>query len=155
MQTIFFYLERFLKKLADNQSSSITKGSINHINHMYIHPFTTVVVWPEIGCLMEVSIMFYACRYCVFYLVRQKWWNDSLTCCHVAIYFHVFRFLFVCLFCVAVVVNDVVSLFTAQVSKCQRFLLKYMPIRKKRHFLACCPRRDKVYIVTSLSAKPS
>ena len=33
---------------------------------MYIQPFTTVVDWPEIGCFMEVSTMFYICRYCVF-----------------------------------------------------------------------------------------
>ncbi len=33
---------------------------------MYIQPFTTVVDWPEIGCLMEVSTMFCICRYCVF-----------------------------------------------------------------------------------------
>ena len=28
--------------------------------------FTTVVDWPEIRCLMEVSTMFYICRYSVF-----------------------------------------------------------------------------------------
>ncbi len=33
MQTTFFYLERFLKKLADDQCSYITKGSIYHIKH--------------------------------------------------------------------------------------------------------------------------
>ncbi len=33
----FFYLERFLKKLADNHCSSITKGSIYHIKHIYVH----------------------------------------------------------------------------------------------------------------------
>ncbi len=33
---------------------------------MYIQPFTTLVDWPEMGCLMEVSIMFRICRYCVF-----------------------------------------------------------------------------------------
>ncbi len=34
MQTIFFYLGRFLKKLADDQSSSITKGIVfYHIKH--------------------------------------------------------------------------------------------------------------------------
>ncbi len=36
------------------------------MNHMYMQPFTTVKDWPEIGCLMEVSSMFYICRYCVF-----------------------------------------------------------------------------------------
>ncbi len=66
METTFFYLGRFLKKLADDQCTSITKCSIYHINNMYIHPFTTVVDWPEIWCLMEVSTMFYICRYCVF-----------------------------------------------------------------------------------------
>ncbi len=43
-----FTLERVLKKLADNQYSSITKGSIHHVKHMYIQPFTTVVDWSEI-----------------------------------------------------------------------------------------------------------
>ncbi len=66
MQTTFFYLERFLQKLADDQYSSITKGSIYHIKHMYIQPFTTIVDWSEIRCLMEVSAMFCTCRYCVF-----------------------------------------------------------------------------------------
>ncbi len=65
-QNTFSCLENFLKKLADDQCSSIPKGSIYHINHMYIQPFTTVVDWPEIGCMMEVSTMFYICRYCVF-----------------------------------------------------------------------------------------
>ncbi len=66
MQTTFFYLGKFLKKLADDQCSSMTKGSIYHINHMYMQPFTTNVDWPEIGCLMEVSTLLYICRYCVF-----------------------------------------------------------------------------------------
>ncbi len=43
MQATFFYLERFMKKLADDQCSSITKGSIYHIKPMYIQPFTTVM----------------------------------------------------------------------------------------------------------------
>ncbi len=33
IQTIFFYLENVLKKLAGDQCSSITKGSIYHIKH--------------------------------------------------------------------------------------------------------------------------
>ncbi len=66
MQTASCYLERFLKELAGDQCSSLTKGSIYHIKHMYIQPFTTVVDWPGIWCLMEVSTMFYVCRYCVF-----------------------------------------------------------------------------------------
>ncbi len=90
MQTTFFYLGRFLKKLADDQYSSITKGSIKHIKHMYIHHFTTVVNWPEIGCWMEVSTMFYICRYCDFtlwgrvygmslwrYIFRGDWYYSS------------------------------------------------------------------------------
>ena len=66
MQTTFFYLERHLKKLADDQCSLRTKGSIYHTKHMYIQSFTTVLDWAEIWCLMEVSTMFYICRYCVF-----------------------------------------------------------------------------------------
>ncbi len=67
MQTTFFYLGRFLKKLADDQCYPIIKSSIYHINHnMYIQHFTTVADWLENWCLMEVSTMFYVYRYCVF-----------------------------------------------------------------------------------------
>ena len=66
-QITFFYLGRFLKKLADDQWSSTTKGSIYHTKHMYIQPLTTILVdWSEIGCLVEVSAMVYICRYCIF-----------------------------------------------------------------------------------------
>ncbi len=58
MQSTFFCLRKFLKKL-DNLWSSITKGSIYHIKNMYIQPFSMVVDWPEIWCLMEVSTMFH------------------------------------------------------------------------------------------------
>ncbi len=44
MQTTLFYLERFLKELAADQCSSITKGSIYHIKFkhksIHVHPFT-------------------------------------------------------------------------------------------------------------------
>ena len=72
-----FTLKDSFKKLADDQYSSITKGTIYHIKHLYIKHFTTVAYWPEIGCLMEVSTMFYTCRYCVL-----TWWGscfDLLT----------------------------------------------------------------------------
>ena len=39
----YFYLERFLNKLADDQWSCIAKGSIYYMKHMSIHPFTIVV----------------------------------------------------------------------------------------------------------------
>ena len=39
IRTTFFYLGKFLKELADNQCSSITKGSIYHIKHMSITTF--------------------------------------------------------------------------------------------------------------------
>ncbi len=86
MQTTFFYLERSLKKLADGQCSSITKGSIYHTKHMYIQPFTTVVDWPDIRCLMEVTTMFYICRYCVFtwygrYKMKVMIWIHVFTPC--------------------------------------------------------------------------
>ena len=58
-QTTFFYLGRFQKKIPDDQCSSITKGSIYQIKHMAIQPFTMGVDSPEIGCLMEVSILFH------------------------------------------------------------------------------------------------
>ena len=47
-----------MKKLADDQCFSPIKGSIYHIKHTSIQPFTMGVDLPEIGCLMEVSIMF-------------------------------------------------------------------------------------------------
>ncbi len=64
-----FTLEVSWRNLQIISCSSITKGSICHISHMYIQPllpFTTVVAWPEMRCLMEVSTMFNICRYCVF-----------------------------------------------------------------------------------------
>ena len=50
----------------DDQCSSITKGIIYHMKHMSIQRFTMGVDWLKIGCLMEVSIVFDICRYCVF-----------------------------------------------------------------------------------------
>ena len=84
MQTSFFSLGRFLKKLADDQGSSITKGSIYHIKHMYMQPFTVGVNWLEIWCLMEVSAMFYICRYCGRVIVHVPW------------YLYLSSYLFVC-----------------------------------------------------------
>ncbi len=76
MHGTFFCLGKFLKKLADNECSSITKGSIYYIKHMYIQPFSMEVDWPEIWRWMEVSTMFNICIYCVFTLygrVDIKW----------------------------------------------------------------------------------
>ncbi len=39
---------------------------------MYIQPFTMGVEWHEIGCLMEVSIIFDTCTLLHFYFVRQR-----------------------------------------------------------------------------------
>ncbi len=51
----------------NHQRSSVTKGStVSTIPYQtYTQLFTTVVDWPNTGCLMEVSSMFYICRYCV------------------------------------------------------------------------------------------
>ncbi len=68
MQSTFFCLGKFLKKIADDQRSSTTKESIYCIKHMYIHPFSMEKVWPEIWRIMEVSTMFYICTYCIFIL---------------------------------------------------------------------------------------
>ena len=65
MQTTFFYLGKFLKKSTDDQCSPRTKDSIYHIKHMSIQPFTMGVDWPEIGRLVEVSIMLDICTYWV------------------------------------------------------------------------------------------
>ncbi len=53
----------------DDQCSSITKGSIYFMKRTYIQPATTVVDWPEIWCLMELSTMFYILQILRFYLV--------------------------------------------------------------------------------------
>ncbi len=53
MQTTFFYHGRFLKKIADDQCPSTTKGSMKHLSKQ---PFT-----------MEVYT-FNICTYCVFTL---------------------------------------------------------------------------------------
>ena len=81
-KTTFFYLGRYLKKLADNQSdqcSSLTKRSIYYIKRIHIYNLLphTVVDWPEIWCLMKVSTMFYICRYCVFT------WDGSIAALNV------------------------------------------------------------------------
>ncbi len=75
MQTTFIYLGWFLKKLADDQCSSITKGSIYHMKPMYIQSFSMEMDWSEILCLMEVYTMFYVCIYCVFtwYSSGNEW----------------------------------------------------------------------------------
>ncbi len=76
MQSTFFNLGRFLKKLVDDWCCSITKGSIYYIKHMFMQPFCMKVVWVEIWCLIEVSIMFYICTYCFFTLwgrVSSRW----------------------------------------------------------------------------------
>ncbi len=71
MQTTVFYLGRFLKQIADDQCSSITKGNIYHIKHMSIQPFTMGVDWPEIGCLIEVSVMLDICAHTAFLLCTE------------------------------------------------------------------------------------
>ncbi len=56
---ILDYIQYFLlplKKLADDQCSSITKGNSKD---MYIRPISMKVDWCEIGCLMEVSTKVY------------------------------------------------------------------------------------------------
>ena len=64
----FFCLGKFLKWWADNLSSSMTKGRIYYIKHLYIQPFSMEVDWREIRHQMDVSNMFYICRHCVFTL---------------------------------------------------------------------------------------
>ncbi len=67
-QSTSFFFGKFLKKLVYDQCSSITKGSIFHIKHMYIQTFSMEVDWPEICSVIEVSTMFYICTYCIFTL---------------------------------------------------------------------------------------
>ena len=65
IQSTFFYFERFLKKLADDQCPPITKGSIYHIKHMCIQPFTLgvidlkfVIKWKYLLCVIVVHTVF-------------------------------------------------------------------------------------------------
>ncbi len=68
MLSTLCYPGRVLKKLADDQCSSITNGSTYHSNQVYIQLLTMGVDWPKIGCQMEVSIVFAICTYCIFTL---------------------------------------------------------------------------------------
>ncbi len=64
----FLWLRKFLKKLADNQCSSITKGWSSVSNIYTYNLFNMEVDWPEIWRLMEASTIFYICTYSVFTL---------------------------------------------------------------------------------------
>ncbi len=75
---------RFLKNqqtinTSRDQYSFISKGSIYHINHMYIQYFATVMNYPVVVCLMEVSTRFYICRYCVFTFLGRA---GRMSLCH-------------------------------------------------------------------------
>ncbi len=74
---------RFMKKLADDQCFSITKGSIYHYK-TYLHTsFYHIVEWPGGWYLMEVSTMLFICRYCAFTLwdsssvMESSWYQSS------------------------------------------------------------------------------
>ena len=61
IQNTFFYLGRFLKKLADNQCSPITKGSIYLIKHTSIKPFTMGKDLVEIRYNLRIGILGICC----------------------------------------------------------------------------------------------
>ena len=65
-----------MKKLADDQCPSINEGSITISHIMSKQPFTMLMDWPEIGCLMEVSIMYDIMHILPFNFVRQKYSGD-------------------------------------------------------------------------------
>ncbi len=73
MHTSFFYLESFLKKLVDDQWSSIPKGSIYHIKHMYIQPFTKGRSGLTRNLMINGSIYYALClQILCFYLVESN-----------------------------------------------------------------------------------
>ncbi len=75
IQTTFFYLGRFLKKLADDQCSSITKGSIYHINH-YVHTTFYHSSGLTRNLMFNGSICYVLYLQILhFYLGRQQWKN--------------------------------------------------------------------------------
>ncbi len=67
-QSTFFCRGKFMKKLADNQSSSRAKGSICYIKH-YVHT-TMEGVWPEIILMFNRSIYYVLYLHMRFYF---KW----------------------------------------------------------------------------------
>ncbi len=81
IQAAFFYLGRFLKKVADDHCSSITKGSIYHIKHVHTTFYNgSGQTW---NCFMEVSFMFDICSYYVFTLystiLAMHTWIQTFT----------------------------------------------------------------------------
>ncbi len=72
MQTTLIHLRRFLKKIADDQCSSITKAVSTISNICPYVLFNMGVDWSEIGLFMEVSIMLNICTYCVFTLYGRN-----------------------------------------------------------------------------------
>ncbi len=56
---------------------------------MYTQPFITVVDLPEIGRLMEVSTIFYICRYCIFTWDGRFVLQVSLYIAHVHMHYSI------------------------------------------------------------------
>ena len=63
---------KIAEEISRQLCSRITKGSIYHIRRMYIQPFTTKVVWPEIWCLMKVIYYVLYVQILCFYLGQQN-----------------------------------------------------------------------------------
>ncbi len=76
MQNTFFCLGKFLQNLADDQCSSIAKGSVYNIKHVYIQPFSMEVDLPEMQNWMEVSTMFYL-HILRFYFASHSYWKHE------------------------------------------------------------------------------
>ncbi len=76
---LLFYLERFLKKLADDQRSSVTKRSIYYMKHMCIQPLSLEVDWPDIWCLIEVSTVCFIFAHTAFLLGMADLHPNSKT----------------------------------------------------------------------------
>ena len=72
MQSTFLCCGKFMKNLADDQCSSVTKGNIYYIKHMYIHPFSKEVDWPENWCLKEVSNNMFHIAHTAFLLCEAE-----------------------------------------------------------------------------------
>ena len=60
----YFLLPWKIPEEISRQFSSITKGSIYHMKHVHTTFYHSSGLTRN--CLMEVSIMFYVCRYCIF-----------------------------------------------------------------------------------------
>ncbi len=73
MQTTFFYLGGFLKKLADDHCFSITKGSIYHIKHVSIQPWIDLKLHVLYLQILRFFMAWQMCDTCYQNTIWHSW----------------------------------------------------------------------------------